>query len=222
MNPGSFSYDVSVEVTLTGMDLLALFDGADKHYDARCRMMASPALNAGPWVTSVGGEVWGLVVEFIRSRDEKLPGETFLNMFRRVALADPGRTVTRALPGRTLDLFCKCLEHPADAAGMDLFFALRTAHASIRREHQRLAFQARLRRALDAFGWGPRDTALASGESIRFRLEIQGWTLGNGTVTTPWAGKAVPADPEVALRDIEASLEDDPVDDSEFSPSGRS
>ena len=55
----------------------------------------------------------------------------------------------------------------------------------------------RLHAALRNFGWGPKKGL------IRFERENHGWRLGNGVVVTPWAGTAVPSDPEQALSDIE-------------------
>lgn len=62
--------------------------------------------------------------------------------------------------------------------------------------------QTQLAAVLWRYGWGPR-----SGEDIAFYRDptANGWRLGNGTVVTPWKGRAVPGDPMEALRDIYAA-----------------
>jgi hypothetical protein len=59
--------------------------------------------------------------------------------------------------------------------------------------------QARLRRALNTFGWGPRVGHIA----FHAAEHALGWQLGDGVVVTPWMGRDVPTDPHQALRDIE-------------------
>lgn len=103
MIPGKFSYEVHLNVTFDGRDLLALFNGGRGHYDAKCRAAALPGDGKS------GGQIWGVLNQWTLP-GEYVAGETSENMFLRLLQEFPDRTVQVCLPFRTLDLFCKCVE----------------------------------------------------------------------------------------------------------------
>lgn len=122
MRTGPFTHVVSLECQFTALDLKALVECSQSHYDARCRSASFQ-----------GGVLYGMMNMITEAVDYgKYPGLSTLEIFQKVCEDDPDRTVSRSFTFRELDSLLKICETGG------LFFELKRAQAQIREEDQRL------------------------------------------------------------------------------------